>query len=271
MEISVGRVNVDKKDYVNIVIDRTTNLGNQFSNGTRDENCDDFQEWFDFAIDKTSPVYNTSGARAMRERLMHIVRLLSEGKNINLQCWCVPKRCHGHTYQAWLLGQNIKARDSVKTMHPDYPYLPSGVVEKYEDDPSYLEHLNEKARSTKPVFRVVVAGGREFSWLGLMCKSLDHALQRKKLTHDIVIVSGKARGADSLGEKYAELRGYKVEEYHADWDLHGKSAGYKRNAQMAEVADAVVAFWDGKSRGTQHMIDLAKKKGCIVKVVRYDT
>jgi hypothetical protein len=233
MNISVGRVNINKKGYVNLVIDRTTSMGNQFSIGTRDENCDDFQEWFDLAIDKTSPVYSTGRARAMRERLMQIVVLLREGKNVNLQCWCVPKRCHGHTYQAWLLGQNIKARES------------------------------------KPVFRVVVAGGREFSQFDLMCKKLDHALQRRKLTHNIVIVSGKARGADYLGERYAKLRGYKVEEYPADWDLHGKSAGYKRNALMAQVADAVVAFWDGESKGTQHMINLAKKSGCIVKVFVY--
>ena len=46
----------------------------------------------------------------------------------------------------------------------------------------------------------------------------------------------------------------------ADWDLDGKSAGFKRNVKMAEYADALVAFWDGESKGTKHMIETAKEK-----------
>lgn len=56
----------------------------------------------------------------------------------------------------------------------------------------------------------------------------------------------------------------------ADWDIYGKSAGYIRNAEMAKYADACVVFWDGKSRGTKHMIDLAKKEGIGLKVVNYN-
>jgi len=118
-------------------------------------------------------------------------------------------------------------------------------------------------------FRVVVAGGRHFSDFTKLTLALDSALAAKKLTHNIVIVSGKARGADSLGEKYAKLRGYDVHEYPADWDKFGKSAGYKRNKQMASNSDASVVFWDGKSVGTKHMINLTKQVGNPIKVCYY--
>jgi len=86
---------------------------------------------------------------------------------------------------------------------------------------------------------------------------------------DIEIVSGTARGADSLGAKYAKERGYTVKEFAPQWDKFGKSAGYKRNAEMADYADALIAFWDGESKGTNHMINLAKEKNIKIKVVNY--
>lgn len=82
------------------------------------------------------------------------------------------------------------------------------------------------------------------------------------------IVSGGARGADSLGEFYAEERGYLIKQFIPDWEI-GKQAGYLRNLEMAKYADALVAFHDGKSKGTQHMIDLAKKENLLVRVVNY--
>lgn len=84
---------------------------------------------------------------------------------------------------------------------------------------------------------------------------------------DVEIVSGAARGADALGERYAAERGLAVKQFPADWDRYGRSAGYRRNAEMAEYADAAVVFWDGKSKGSKHMINLAKEKGLPVRVV----
>ena len=81
------------------------------------------------------------------------------------------------------------------------------------------------------------------------------------------IVSGTARGVDQLGEEYAKRNDLAVKKFPADWDRFGKSAGYKRNKQMAEYANALVAFWDGRSRGTKHMIDLAKAAGLSVSVI----
>lgn len=118
-------------------------------------------------------------------------------------------------------------------------------------------------------FKVIIAGGREFNDYELLKARVDAALCMKSQSHKIVIVSGKARGADALGERYAVERGYEISAHPADWDAYGKSAGYRRNAEMAQEADALIAFWDGKSRGTKHMIDLAEKAGLVLRVVNY--
>lgn len=118
----------------------------------------------------------------------------------------------------------------------------------------------------KGIFRVIVAGGRDFDNYDLLERKMDHLLSR--ILSPIVIVCGKARGADTLGEQYAKSRGYQIAYYPADWSI-GKSAGYIRNLEMANNADALVAFWDGKSRGTKHMIDIAHKKNLKVRVIYY--
>lgn len=118
-------------------------------------------------------------------------------------------------------------------------------------------------------FKVIIAGGRDFSDYSLLKARVDAALRTKSQTHKIVIISGKARGADSLGERYAAERGYEISAHPADWEQYGKAAGYRRNAEMAQEGDALIAFWDGKSRGTKHMIDLAEKHGCLIRIVNY--
>ena len=116
-------------------------------------------------------------------------------------------------------------------------------------------------------FRVIVAGSRGFSNYDLMCSRLDVLLTNR--LPDVTIVSGMARGADLLGLRYAHEHGLHRSEYPADWRKLGKQAGFIRNEEMASNADALVAFWDGHSRGTKHMIDTARRKGLIVRVVRY--
>lgn len=115
--------------------------------------------------------------------------------------------------------------------------------------------------------KVIVAGGRDFNDYLLMKERLDYYL--KFLNQDeIIIVSGAARGADSLGERYAKERGYKLERYPADWNgPYGKGAGFARNRQMAEVSDALVAFPGGN--GTAHMIRTAYELGLKVRIVEY--
>ena len=81
-----------------------------------------------------------------------------------------------------------------------------------------------------------------------------------------VVISGAARGADSLGEAWAKQTNTRCERFPADWALYGKRAGYLRNEQMAAKAEALIALWDGKSKGTKHMIEAAQRKGLRVYV-----
>ena len=118
-------------------------------------------------------------------------------------------------------------------------------------------------------YKVIIAGGRYFSDYALLQENCDYYLSNKLKTHNVIIVSGHATGADSLGERYAQEHGLACDIHPADWDKHGKAAGPIRNAEMTEVADALIAFWDGQSRGTVNMISLAKSKGLSVAVVRY--
>lgn len=121
----------------------------------------------------------------------------------------------------------------------------------------------------KPTFKVIIAGGRDFVDYNLLREKVNNILIDKRLTHKIVIVSGCARGADTLGMRYASENIFDVDEYPADWDKYGKKAGYMRNVEMAENADALIAFWDGKSKGTKHMIDIATERKLPIRVIRY--
>jgi hypothetical protein len=115
-------------------------------------------------------------------------------------------------------------------------------------------------------FKVVLAGGRYFCDYKMFSYKVDLYLQNKS---NIEIISGGAMGADNLAERYAKEKGIKITVIKADWDL-GAKGGPIRNKQMAELADAAIIFWDGTSRGALSMINEAKKRKLLTKVVRYD-
>lgn len=117
-------------------------------------------------------------------------------------------------------------------------------------------------------FRVIIAGGRDFDDYEYLKESMDYFLS--KIKRNIVIVCGAARGADTLGARYAEECGYEVRYYPADWKSNGKSAGFIRNLEMAQNADALVAFWNGQSSGTKHMIETARKYRLLIRIKHYD-
>ena len=117
------------------------------------------------------------------------------------------------------------------------------------------------------MFKVIIAGGRDFNDYELLKKKCDYYLSF--IEDDITIISGAARGADFLGEKYAKEKGYEIDSHPANWDKYGKSAGYRRNKEMVDIASAAICFWDGKSKGTKHTIDLCKEKNIPIKIVRY--
>lgn len=118
-------------------------------------------------------------------------------------------------------------------------------------------------------FKVIIAGTRTFNDYKLLKEKVDYLLKEKKKNHEIIIVSGGATGADSLGEKYALENNYNVIRMEAEWDKYGKAAGPIRNRNMAEIADACIVFWDRKSKGALNMIHEADKKGIKVQTYWY--
>ena len=122
------------------------------------------------------------------------------------------------------------------------------------------------------MFKVIIAGSRDFTDYDVLKEKVDRILSRKiREEKEIVILSGCARGADTLAIQYALEKGYTVERYPADWSI-GKHAGYIRNIEMANHANALIAFpkvlGDGTySKGTKHMINIAEEKGLVVRVI----
>jgi hypothetical protein len=112
--------------------------------------------------------------------------------------------------------------------------------------------------------KVIIAGSRTFNDYTL----LEETLNKFNLTIT-EIVSGTAKGADSLGERYATENNITIKKFPANWAKYNKSAGYIRNKEMAEYGDILIAFWDGKSKGTKHMIDLANNKNLSVNIIEY--
>ena len=113
------------------------------------------------------------------------------------------------------------------------------------------------------MIKIIIAGGRNFDDYPKLCQVCDKILKKYS---NIEIVSGAYNGADLLGERYANERDYPIKQFPADWRRYRKSAGLKRNIEMAAYADALIAFWDGKSKGTKNMIDRAIQAGLKVKV-----
>lgn len=118
------------------------------------------------------------------------------------------------------------------------------------------------------MYYLIIAGGRDFNDSPLLEQTVDQFLQN--VQEEITIFCGGARGADSLGERYAKSRGYAVRYFPPDWRRYGRAAGPVRNQKMAENADALVAFWDGTSRGTGNMIEAARSRQLAIQIHRYD-
>jgi len=117
--------------------------------------------------------------------------------------------------------------------------------------------------------KLIVAGGRDFTDTNRMIAELQKLVESGEITDSPELVCGMARGADMLAYSLWANNRMPIHNFPANWNKHGKSAGYKRNQEMGEFADAAVCFWDGNSKGTKHMIDIMKKLGKPVYVVRY--
>ena len=135
--------------------------------------------------------------------------------------------------------------------------------------------------------KIIISGGRDFTDYEKLKSCCEQVLIFYQGTdEEIEIISGTAKGADSLGARFGYEKGFKVTSMPADWEKYGKAAGYKRNTEMAVYAQLVgddlkahevikrfqpclIAFWNGVSKGTSHMIDIARKRGMNVHVIKY--
>lgn len=109
--------------------------------------------------------------------------------------------------------------------------------------------------------RVAIVGSRDYRHTYRIMAYID------TLPLDTVIVSGGARGVDSIAERHAQRRGLKTLIFPAKWSVYGKQAGHIRNKLIIDNADKVVAFWDGASPGTKNTIAQARFKHMPVEIV----
>jgi hypothetical protein len=117
--------------------------------------------------------------------------------------------------------------------------------------------------------RVIVSGSRDFDDENFVFAILDEIHQGKGIDE---IIHGGCRGADKIGEAWADLRGVYVKEFAADWNKYGKKAGPIRNRSMALRADLLVAFYEGKcGKGTRDMVNAALEVGLDIMVARKPT
>jgi len=159
----------------------------------------------------------------------------------HLVCFCAPAACHGETLieaAAWAVGAA---------------------------DPT----PQTKERSMDE-FKLIVAGGRSFNDYEKLCQELFALANGPYALHDVSIVSGMAPGADRLAVQFAKQFYVVLHEMPADWKHYGRSAGMRRNADMAAFADGALCFWNGVSKGTKNMIETMKRLNKPVHVVMYD-
>ncbi len=114
--------------------------------------------------------------------------------------------------------------------------------------------------------KLIIAGSRSFDDYEMFSRELDKYLATLDANCEITVLSGHCSGTDLMGERYASEHSFELEIFPPDWRRYGRGAGPKRNQQMVDIADCVIAF-DSGGAGTRSLITLARKKGLSVTVV----
>ena len=117
------------------------------------------------------------------------------------------------------------------------------------------------------MLKLAVVGSRGFKDYECLKNTLDSIHNKIPITE---IISGGAKGADSLAEKWAIENEVPTTIIYPEWELYGKSAGFIRNREIISLCDRVVAFWDGESKGTQHSFKLAKEQNKKILKIMYN-
>lgn len=116
--------------------------------------------------------------------------------------------------------------------------------------------------------KLIIAGTRTFNDYDFLKQKVDKILSNTEQVK--LIISGGAKGADTLAIEYAKEKGYNYLVEKADWDKYGKGAGHIRNEAMAKLATHCIVFWDGISPGSKNMVSLAEKYNLKLRIIRYD-
>jgi hypothetical protein len=207
-------------------------LGNPFPMEDEKERksvCDKYGLWLGA---QTGPIVQNA---EVKSELLRLKKLYQQHGKLRLFCWCAPLQCHAEIIRNYILSEENK--------------MPGKTTEQI------VAEDNKETRA----LRVIIAGSRDITDRDIVTLAMSNCGWKPT-----VILSGMAKGADALGEWWASTRGITVQQYPADWDGLGKKAGFVRNTTMAENADALVALWDGESKGTKHMIEEAYRKGIAV-------
>jgi len=117
-------------------------------------------------------------------------------------------------------------------------------------------------KRTKINKRIGVVGSRQFSDYTKLCNVLTPLMP-------FTLVSGGAKGADKLSEQFADEHNLEKIIHKPNWKKYGRGAGFIRNADIVADSDVLVAFWDGKSKGTENSIDIARKKRIPIITVKF--
>lgn len=118
--------------------------------------------------------------------------------------------------------------------------------------------------------KLIIAGSRSFTDTNRLIDFVNGLIKTGAIEEEgLEIVSGMAKGADACGIEIAKANNLPLRKFPADWILFGKSAGYRRNTQMGQYANVLVAAWNGTSMGTAHMIDYMEKLGKPVYILEF--
>lgn len=204
-----------------------------------------------------------------------------QGEGLQGQSYAIPTKDRAiQTLPLERIAQHVDRFIDFARAHPDLKfqmtrigcglagYQDAQIAPLFKDAPEnvLLPGIWEYVRG-RHVQRIIVAGSRDFEDREFAFPRIAHMLS--KVPNGFEIISGGARGADTIGEEWAKSQHAACVRFPAKWDAYGKRAGFIRNALMGWYATHLIAFWDGVSPGTKGMIEFAKGNGLQVKVFTY--
>ena len=191
------------------------------------------------------------------------------------------KRCNMcKFYYATMYDKYVFCRLSTKYGKPKFPkmeyaekcnsYIKSDYLLSYSENGDYkISNLTNVQTNAKEEYRVIIAGSNGFDDYTLFENKCNHFLSEKIKTHNIIILSGTSYRISSIINWYSYEHNLITIPFDAEWGKYGQCAVNISNEKMINCADAVIAFWDGKSKFTENLIDMAKSKGLPTVVVKF--